>query len=118
MKQYNILEDLGEKYSRMPTTKSWLSISSRRILVLLNNFRRQHYGAQHQHPKMRPEGQRPSIVGSDAGPEAPFPLRMNGKVVSGFGRGSKEVSNKKPPTFQSLKRPISVQDVLYVFTIC
>ena len=36
--------------------------------------------------------ERPLIVGADAGPEAPFPLRMEGKVISGFGRGSKEVS--------------------------
>ncbi|KAH8177179.1 riboflavin kinase domain-containing protein [Sarocladium implicatum] len=35
--------------------------------------------------------QRPSIIGSDAGPEAPFPLKMEGKVISGFGRGSKEL---------------------------
>jgi hypothetical protein len=41
--------------------------------------------------KMRPDGPRPTVIGSDSGPEAPFPLRMKGKVVSGFGRGSKEV---------------------------
>ena len=35
---------------------------------------------------------RPSIVGSESGPESPYPLRMEGEVVSGFGRGSKEVS--------------------------
>lgn len=35
--------------------------------------------------------ERPSVVGSDAGPEAPYPYRMEGKVISGFGRGSKEV---------------------------
>ncbi|PQE07651.1 Riboflavin kinase protein [Rutstroemia sp. NJR-2017a BBW] len=34
---------------------------------------------------------RPMIVGPDSGPEPPFPLRMKGKVVSGFGRGSKEL---------------------------
>lgn len=37
------------------------------------------------------ESARPLIIGPDSGPEAPFPLRMGGKVVSGFGRGSKEV---------------------------
>ena len=37
-------------------------------------------------------GSRPSIVGSEAGPAPPFPLRLNGKVIKGFGRGSKEVS--------------------------
>jgi riboflavin kinase len=35
---------------------------------------------------------RPSVVGPDSGPEAPYPLHMEGKVISGFGRGSKEVS--------------------------
>ncbi len=34
---------------------------------------------------------RPLIIGADAGPEAPYPLRMEGKVISGFGRGSKEL---------------------------
>jgi hypothetical protein len=44
-------------------------------------------------PKIkRPDGPRETIIGPDSGPEKPFPLRMGGKVVSGFGRGSKEVS--------------------------
>ncbi|KAJ4263934.1 riboflavin kinase [Fusarium torreyae] len=34
---------------------------------------------------------RPSVVGPEAGPEAPYPLHMEGKVISGFGRGSKEL---------------------------
>ncbi|ERS99878.1 riboflavin kinase [Sporothrix schenckii 1099-18] len=34
---------------------------------------------------------RPSIVGPDAGPELPFPVKMEGPVISGFGRGSKEL---------------------------
>lgn len=34
---------------------------------------------------------RPSIVGQDSGPEPPFPLQMEGKVIKGFGRGSKEL---------------------------
>ncbi|KAH7028063.1 riboflavin kinase [Microdochium trichocladiopsis] len=34
---------------------------------------------------------RPRIVGADTGPEAPFPLHMEGTVISGFGRGSKEL---------------------------
>ncbi|KAL1897784.1 riboflavin kinase [Ceratocystis pirilliformis] len=34
---------------------------------------------------------RPSVVGSDQGPELPYPLKMEGKVISGFGRGSKEL---------------------------
>ena len=35
---------------------------------------------------------RPAIVGPDSGPEPPFPLQMEGTVIKGFGRGSKEVS--------------------------
>lgn len=40
---------------------------------------------------MRPDGPRDKIIGPDSGPQPPFPLRMKGEVVSGFGRGSKEV---------------------------
>ncbi|KAI9736547.1 MAG: riboflavin kinase [Claussenomyces sp. TS43310] len=40
---------------------------------------------------MRPNGPRDPIVGPDSGPEPPFPLRMRGQVISGFGRGSKEL---------------------------
>ena len=40
---------------------------------------------------MRPDGPRESIVGPDSGPEAPFPLKLSGEVIKGFGRGSKEV---------------------------
>lgn len=31
-------------------------------------------------------------MGPASGPESPFPLQMEGKVIKGFGRGSKEVS--------------------------
>ncbi|KAK3941625.1 riboflavin kinase [Diplogelasinospora grovesii] len=34
---------------------------------------------------------RPLLIGPDSGPEPPFPLRMEGRVISGFGRGSKEL---------------------------
>ncbi|KAL6874995.1 hypothetical protein J3F83DRAFT_729470 [Trichoderma novae-zelandiae] len=34
---------------------------------------------------------RPDIVGMESGPEPPYPYRMEGKVISGFGRGSKEL---------------------------
>ncbi|KHO01776.1 Riboflavin kinase [Metarhizium album ARSEF 1941] len=34
---------------------------------------------------------RPSIVGPDSGPAPPYPYRMEGKVIPGFGRGSKEL---------------------------
>ncbi|KAK7039447.1 riboflavin kinase [Favolaschia claudopus] len=36
-------------------------------------------------------GARPIIVGPSAGPEAPYPPQMEGKVIHGFGRGSKEL---------------------------
>ncbi|KAI1436242.1 hypothetical protein GGR50DRAFT_652431 [Xylaria sp. CBS 124048] len=38
-----------------------------------------------------PEPSRPRILYPDSGPEPPFPLRMEGAVISGFGRGSKEL---------------------------
>lgn len=41
----------------------------------------------------RPDEPREKVVGSDKGPEKPFPLRISGEVISGFGRGSKEVSS-------------------------
>ncbi|KIY63478.1 riboflavin kinase [Cylindrobasidium torrendii FP15055 ss-10] len=42
---------------------------------------------------MRPssEPRVPTTVGSSSGPEPPFPLRMEGKVIHGYGRGSKEL---------------------------
>ncbi|KAF1823582.1 uncharacterized protein K489DRAFT_200330 [Dissoconium aciculare CBS 342.82] len=42
---------------------------------------------------MRPDGPRDPVAGPDDGPAAPFPLRLNGKVIKGFGRGSNEVSS-------------------------
>ncbi|KAG4410756.1 riboflavin kinase, partial [Cadophora malorum] len=46
---------------------------------------------QEEAPKADGRASRPEIIGPDSGPEPPFPLRMSGKVVSGFGRGSKEL---------------------------
>lgn len=34
---------------------------------------------------------REPFAGPDDGPIAPFPIKLNGEVVKGFGRGSKEV---------------------------
>ncbi|KAH6647993.1 hypothetical protein BKA67DRAFT_523893 [Truncatella angustata] len=34
---------------------------------------------------------RPRVIYSDDGPESPYPLQMEGTVISGFGRGSKEL---------------------------
>lgn len=38
----------------------------------------------------RPDGPRDPIAGPDT-PQAPFPLKLRGPVIKGFGRGSKEV---------------------------
>lgn len=40
---------------------------------------------------MRPDGPRDPVTGPDSGPEPPFPVRLSGPVIKGFGRGSKEV---------------------------
>ncbi|KAI0382160.1 riboflavin kinase [Hypomontagnella monticulosa] len=40
---------------------------------------------------MAAEEDRPRILYADSGPESPFPLKMEGAVISGFGRGSKEL---------------------------
>lgn len=38
-----------------------------------------------------PATERPLIVGPERGPSSPFPLRLSGPVIKGFGRGSKEL---------------------------
>jgi riboflavin kinase len=40
---------------------------------------------------MRPDGPRDPVAGPDRGPEPPYPIRLSGPVIKGFGRGSKEV---------------------------
>lgn len=40
---------------------------------------------------MRPDKQRDPVAGPDSGPEPPFPVRISGPVIKGFGRGSKDV---------------------------
>ncbi|KAI1929457.1 riboflavin kinase [Ophidiomyces ophidiicola] len=40
---------------------------------------------------MPPSTPREPIAGSDSGPETPFPIRLSGAVIKGFGRGSKEL---------------------------
>lgn len=40
---------------------------------------------------MRPDGPRDPLAGPDSGPEPPFPIKLSGPVIKGFGRGSKEV---------------------------
>jgi riboflavin kinase len=41
---------------------------------------------------MRPKGPREDYAGPDSGPEKPFPIKLQGPVIKGFGRGSREVS--------------------------
>ncbi|KAK2806925.1 riboflavin kinase [Onygenales sp. PD_10] len=40
---------------------------------------------------MRPDGPRDPVAGPDSGPEPPFPMKLSGPVIKGFGRGSKEL---------------------------
>ncbi|PGH12543.1 hypothetical protein AJ80_06704 [Polytolypa hystricis UAMH7299] len=40
---------------------------------------------------MRPDGARDPVAGPDSGPQQPFPIRLSGPVIKGFGRGSKEL---------------------------
>ncbi|KAF9884707.1 riboflavin kinase [Aspergillus nanangensis] len=40
---------------------------------------------------MRPDTPRDPVAGPDSGPEAPYPIRLSGPVIKGFGRGSKEL---------------------------
>ncbi|EED23553.1 Riboflavin kinase, putative [Talaromyces stipitatus ATCC 10500] len=40
---------------------------------------------------MRQNGPRDPVAGPDSGPEPPYPIRLSGPVIKGFGRGSKEL---------------------------
>jgi len=40
---------------------------------------------------MRPDTPRDPVAGPDAGPESPYPVRLSGPVIKGFGRGSKDL---------------------------
>jgi hypothetical protein len=42
---------------------------------------------------MRPNGARDLYAGPENGPEEPFPIKLSGPVIKGFGRGSREVSS-------------------------
>jgi riboflavin kinase len=48
---------------------------------------------------MRTDKPRDPVAGPDAGPEAPFPIRLSGPVIKGFGRGSKDVRSIKEYPF-------------------
>ena len=64
---------------------------------------------------------RPSIVGPESGPEAPYPLRLDGPVVKGFGRGSKEVrtrmSHSSDHRYVSVPSPAILLIKLYSLSI-
>ncbi|PYH90662.1 putative riboflavin kinase [Aspergillus ellipticus CBS 707.79] len=40
---------------------------------------------------MRPDTPRDPVAGPDEGPSPPYPIRLSGPVIKGFGRGSKEL---------------------------
>lgn len=40
---------------------------------------------------MRPDKPRDAVAGPDEGPQPPFPIRLSGPVIKGFGRGSKDL---------------------------
>ncbi|KAL9126823.1 MAG: hypothetical protein Q9217_004197 [Psora testacea] len=40
---------------------------------------------------MRPDAARPPTAGPPTGPVPPFPIRLSGPIIKGFGRGSKEL---------------------------
>lgn len=46
---------------------------------------------------MRPDGPRPQFAGPPSAPEKPYPIRLSGPVIRGFGRGSKDVRFLPPP---------------------
>lgn len=70
-------------------------------------------------------------VGRPEGPEHPFPIRLSGHIIKGFGRGSKEVSewltkstmhgcmciHPPSPFFFTLLLPLSISILFYLKTI-
>ena len=40
---------------------------------------------------MRPDRPRSPVAGHPTGPDPPFPIRLSGPIIKGFGRGSKEL---------------------------
>ncbi|ETN39931.1 uncharacterized protein HMPREF1541_06158 [Cyphellophora europaea CBS 101466] len=42
-------------------------------------------------PEIRPDKPRDDFAGPESGPEPPFPIKLSGPVIKGFGRGSREL---------------------------
>ena len=62
---------------------------------------------EHTHTSraMRPDGPRDPVAGPDSGPEEPFPIKLYGPVIKGFGRGSKDVSERRETGHRNLGQP-------------
>lgn len=64
---------------------------------------------------MRPGGPRDPYAGPESGPEPPFPIKLQGPVIKGFGRGSKEVGHAMHRSllycYVNRKRRISTIDI-------
>jgi hypothetical protein len=71
------------------------------LLALVQSFsstcaRTSTYHIRQTTRTMRPDGHRDLFAGPGEGPAPPFPLKLDGKVIKGFGRGSSEVSYMPP----------------------
>ena len=69
--------------------------ATNRLLATAPNFYQQHFTNNTVIPDVliirRIQNSHPLIIGPSTGLEAPYPLQMKGKVISGFGRGSREL---------------------------
>jgi hypothetical protein len=71
---------------------------------LSNPIRTSRHTSNKPNKMGRPDGPRDPIAGPET-PQPPFPIKLRGPVVKGFGRGSKEVQTLPPsllPTPQKL----------------
>nr|POF04488.1 transcription activator of gluconeogenesis [Quercus suber] len=63
------------------------------MMIVINTDVYSHRALIHQllPPPFTIMSHRPETTGPDSGPEPPFPLKLSGKVIKGFGRGSSEL---------------------------